>query len=90
MASLASRREPGRRVDRICRALVIRLMATVTSRRQCPAVIVVYVTARARRRDVCARERKRCVVVVKRSIGPRGSVVAQITSGREARVVDGS
>ena len=89
MASLTRRREAGRRVVRIRRARVIGLVATVAVRGQ-RRVIVVHVAARACDGRVRASERKRRVVVVKRGIGPRSRVVAQITSCRKARVVHGS
>ena len=68
---------------RIRRVVVIRLVATDTSRRQ-RRVVVVHVAHRARDRRVEAGQRERRVVVIEGRIRPQHGVVAQFAGGREA------
>jgi hypothetical protein len=63
VAGRAGSRELCSRVVWICRALIVRLVARVTIRGH-GGVIVVHVTARARRSSVGARQREWRVVVV--------------------------
>ena len=87
MARLASRRKELRlrRVSRIRRVVVIRLVATNASGRQCRVIVVdVTVNAHTRWRSVHAGQGERSVVVVKHSVRPQHRVVTQFASRRES------
>lgn len=73
-----------RRVTGVRGVVVIRLMTSDARRRQRRKVVVdVTIGTLPRRHRVRAGQRERCVVVVKRGIGPYGRVVTKFTCGRE-------
>ncbi len=83
MARLARCREACRLMIGVGRAVVVRLMAAVASRRQ-SRVVVVHVALRTWDRDVEAREWERGQIVVKRRLQPRRRVVAHLASVGES------
>ena len=83
MARGACRREARAHVIRIGRPAVVLLMATVAIRRQ-RRVVVVYVAACTRNRRMRAGERKARIVVIKRRLIPRRSVMTNITLLRKS------
>lgn len=81
VARCAGRREPGRRVVRIRRPVVVSRMAGIAIRRR-SSKDAVDVAQIARHRRVCALQWERRIVVVKRRIQPCGSRMAHGAIGR--------
>ncbi len=72
-------------MNRVHRGVVVGLMASVASRRQC-RVIVVYVTIRAGHRGVESRQRESCLGVIELAIRPLDGVVAQVARRWETKL----
>jgi len=85
VAAGTARREPGGRVVGIVGPpIVSRVTAIAVGGKT--GVVIVYVATRAGRAGVLPGQRKRCVVMIKRPLGPSHGVVAHLAGGRKTKL----
>ena len=83
VAALTARREPGARVIRVVRSLVIDFVTAIAVGWQ-TRIVTVHMATCTGHANVKAGERKRGVVMIKCALVPRECVVAHLAGGRKS------
>ena len=85
VAAGTARREPGGRMVGIVGPLIFRRVTAIAVGGK-TGVVIVDVATRTGRAGVLPGQRKRCVVMIKRPLGPSHGVVAHLAGGRKTQL----